>query len=201
MPRLKNSAAKPATNNAGTAATTPNSRTSRTCSRDPAAPRRRSSHMRVRRAASEATSSKRKAILARITPANCPAPVGPIGVPPESAAKVASPISSAKMARQMVKTRPVTISPSRLKNPGGRGALCPWGGKGAARPSAAMVRSCGGAGSSRAAHHGKFQFPQLLPQRIPIEPEHSRRLDLIASCRAQCHAEQGAFNLSEYPVV
>ncbi len=51
MPRLKNAAANTATTMDGVTATTPNISTSRTCRRDPAEPRRRSTQTRVSRPA------------------------------------------------------------------------------------------------------------------------------------------------------
>ena len=52
MPRSKKKVANTATTIAGVTATTENSSTSRTCSREPAEPRRRSTHTRVSRPAS-----------------------------------------------------------------------------------------------------------------------------------------------------
>ena len=124
MPRLKKIAAKVAISMAGTTATTLNSSTSRTCRREPAAPRRRSTQTRTSRPARLASSSRITARLTSTMPTTCPGRVGPSGLPSDSRTKVAMPITRAPMASPSVTPRPSSMSASR-RSSGTRGLATP----------------------------------------------------------------------------
>ncbi len=90
MPKWKKATAKQATTMVGATATPLNSNTSRTCSRDPADPRRRSTQTRVSRPASTAPSSSSTDRFASTRPTLTPG-FQPSGEPRARMMKVASP--------------------------------------------------------------------------------------------------------------
>ncbi len=108
MPKWKKATAKHATRIAGATATPPNSSTSRTCSRAPAEPRRRSTQTRVSRPASTATSSNTADRLASTSPTPTPGR-STNGAPRARKKKVARPTVNASAA-----STSVTVLPSRM---------------------------------------------------------------------------------------
>ncbi len=120
MPRLKNAVAITASTMVGVTATTLNIITRRTCSRDPAEPRRRSTHTRVSRPASTAPSSKRTTRFAS-TMANITFGRSVSVTPPDSTTKVASTSARASAARVRVTNLPSRASSIR-RSSDGRGA-------------------------------------------------------------------------------
>ena len=118
MPRLKKALANTATTMDGVTATTLNSSTSRTCSRAPAEPRRRSTHTRVSRPAKAAPSSSSTDTLAS-TVTNTRFGRSVIGAPPLSSTNVAIASVRAAAASTSVTTLPSRMSARRRRRDGG----------------------------------------------------------------------------------
>ena len=182
----------------GATATPLNSMTKRTCNCDPAEPRRRSTQTRVKRTASTAPSSNSndRLVRTRVTPR--PA-CNPNGEPRAMMTKVATPTASAIVVRTRVAILPTTSSPSADNQR--RGVLSPisWGGfsvssggdafmGGVCRIGEVFGKKLPPASSHQAPDHRDIEIANLLAQRVPVQAQHRRSLDLIAARHRQSHA-------------
>ena len=112
MPKWKKATAKQATRMVGATATPENSSTSRTCSREPAEPRRRSAQTRVSRPARIAPSNSNTERLARTSPTPVPG-FSPNGEAPRARMrKVVSPTAKAMPVSTKVVALPSSMSAS-----------------------------------------------------------------------------------------
>src|SRR5580692_8801712 len=205
MPKWKNATAKQATRMVGSTATPLNRNTSRTCSRDPADPRRRSTHTRVKRAPSTAPSISNTDRLARIRPKPT---LGfqPSGDPRARMMNVASPTISASAFSASVTPFPSRISANWPPRYNLGSEMMSFGvcGAGVTLGARTFISSAMGDPTRslhQPAHDRDFQIAYLLPQRVAVQPQHRRCLDLVATRCGQGQADQRPFHLRDDLVV